>query len=63
MLKKISLSFGDFKKLYKYCKSQKILFISTPFDNESAIFLNKLGQKIFKISLSKRGKNFLCNGI
>ena len=50
MLKKISLTFTDFKKLHKYCKTQKITFISTPFDIDSAVFLNNLGQKIFKIS-------------
>ena len=63
MLEKISLSFVDFKKLYKYCKSQKILFISTPFDNESAIFLNKLGQKIFKISSGDLDNHLLLKTI
>lgn len=50
MLKKLELSEKDFKELFKYCKKRKIQFISTPFDEESALFLDRLGVGMFKIS-------------
>ena len=49
MLKKLELSYEQFKKLKRYCDNKKIMFLSTPFDLESADFLNALGLKIFKI--------------
>ena len=49
MLKKIELSEINHIKLFNYCKKKKIGFLSTAFDESSAIFLNKLGLKIFKI--------------
>ena len=49
MLKKNELTNTEFKKLFKYCKKKKIIFISTPKDLNSAKFLNKLGVSIFKI--------------
>jgi len=48
-LKKFQLSFDEFKRLSVYSNKKKIVFYSTPFDLESALFLNKI-QKIFKIS-------------
>jgi sialic acid synthase SpsE len=42
-------NFNDYLKLKKICKFYNIEFMSTPFDNESAIFLNKI-QKKFKIA-------------
>ena len=39
----------DYFKLKKICDHYKIEFMSTPFDNESALFLNKI-QKFFKIA-------------
>jgi len=50
MLKKYELSFDNFYFLKKYCDSINIIFLSTPFDEESAIFLNSLNIKAFKIS-------------
>lgn len=50
MIKKLELSRSDFKKLYEYCKKEKILFMSTPFGPKSAEFLHGLGMSIFKIS-------------
>ena len=47
--KKYSLSRDQFNKLARYCKKKKIIFFSTPFDLESAYFLNNI-QNIFKIS-------------
>ena len=49
MLKKLELSFKDFKKLFDYSKKIKIEFLSTAFDIDSLIFLKKIGQKKFKI--------------
>lgn len=50
MLKSLELSKAQFKELFFYCKKQNIMFLSTPFDYESARFLNKLGVSYFKIS-------------
>ena len=48
-LRKFQLSFDQFKNLSDYSKKKKIEFYSTPFDYESAIFLNNI-QSVFKIS-------------
>ena len=49
MLKKLELSFNDFKELKNYCDKKGIMFLSTPFDLESCDFLANLGMPIFKI--------------
>jgi len=49
MSKKISLTYGEFKKIKRYCKSKKIEFLSTPFDLKSIDFLKSLKMKYFKI--------------
>lgn len=49
MIKKLELSYDDFKELQKYCNEKKIMFLSTPFDLESADFLNSLNMPVFKI--------------
>ncbi len=48
-LKKFWFSYDQFRKLSEFCKKVGIIFFSTPFDVESAKFLNKI-QNIFKIS-------------
>ena len=48
-LKKFELSNIDFEKLAKFAKKKKLKFISTPFDLESAKFLNSIVD-YFKIS-------------
>ena len=48
MLKRLELSYDDFKELKLYCEKNKILFLSTADEEESASFLNNL-QDIFKI--------------
>lgn len=48
MLKKLELSYEDFKILKEYCDEKKIMFLSTPDETTSADFLNEL-QNIFKI--------------
>ncbi len=50
MLKELELSFDDFEELKKYCDEKEIIFLSTPFDIESARFLRDLGLDIFKIA-------------
>ena len=49
MIKKLELGVEDHKKLIKYCKKKGIVFLSSPFDNESIELLNKLKLEIFKI--------------
>lgn len=49
MLRKLLLSFDDFKKLYQYCCEKKIAFLSTPFDRESIYFLEGLNMRYWKI--------------
>lgn len=59
-------SFGreDFEELKKYCDMYRIEFLSTPFDIESAIFLNNF-MDVFKISSSditnKPFIEFICS--
>ncbi len=48
MLKKLELSYDDFKELKEYCDKREILFLSTPDEPSSADFLKDL-QEIFKI--------------
>jgi len=49
MIKKIVLTYEEFKKIKKYCKKKKIEFLSTPFDLRSIDFLKNLKMKYFKI--------------
>ena len=48
MLKKLELDKASHYRLFAYCKSLNIDFISTPYDIESAKFLNELGVLLFK---------------
>ncbi|MFA6013578.1 MAG: N-acetylneuraminate synthase [Gallionellaceae bacterium] len=48
MLKKLELTYADFRELKKYSDEKKITFMSTPDEIESATFLSDL-QEIFKI--------------
>jgi N,N'-diacetyllegionaminate synthase len=49
MLKKLELTVDDNKKLIDYCKKKKILFMSTPFDDNNADMLDDLGLEVFKV--------------
>lgn len=49
MLKKLELSFDDFKELKNYCNLKDIDFLSTAFDFESIEFLNSIGMDKWKI--------------
>jgi N,N'-diacetyllegionaminate synthase len=49
MGKKLELPFEAFRDLHEYCIDKGIIFLSTPFDYESADFLHKLPVPAFKI--------------
>ena len=49
MLKKLELTEQQFKTLFLYCKAKKLLFLSTPFDSQSAELLKKTRVSAFKI--------------
>ncbi|HEY8892342.1 MAG TPA: N-acetylneuraminate synthase [Clostridium sp.] len=50
MLKKLELTQENFIELQRYCIEKDIMFLSTPFDFESADFLASIGMVAFKIS-------------
>jgi N-acetylneuraminate synthase/N,N'-diacetyllegionaminate synthase len=50
LFKKLELSFDGFRALHKEAKRIGIEFLSTPFDEESADFLDELGVSAFKIA-------------
>src|SRR5436190_11393381 len=50
LFKKLELPFDAFRALYKEAKRLNIDFLSTPFDEESADFLDELGVQAFKIA-------------
>lgn len=49
MGKKLELPFEAFRELFHYCTHKGIMFLSTPFDYESADFLAELPVQAFKI--------------
>jgi len=49
MIKRLELSYDAFRQLKAYCDLQNIVFLSTPFDEESADFLTELDIPAFKI--------------
>lgn len=49
VIRKLELSGEVFRSLRDYCVKKGILFLSTPFDEESADFLDELGVPVFKI--------------
>ena len=52
LIKSLETSFNDQTKIFNYCKKKKITFLSTPYDEDSLLFLDKLGVTAFKISSS-----------
>lgn len=50
MIKKLELSDEVFRELADYAKKRKILFLSTPFDEESVDLLDRIGVHAYKIS-------------
>lgn len=49
MVKKLELSFDDFRELQAFSKEKGIQFLSTPFDLESIDFLNQLEMPFWKL--------------
>lgn len=49
MLKRLELSSEVHRELQEYCRQRDLLFLSTPFDEISADFLEELGMRAFKI--------------
>ncbi len=49
MLKGLELSQADHLALREYCRKKGIIFLSTPFDEQAADFLNSLKMPVFKI--------------
>ena len=49
MIKKLELSFAQFRELQKYSNERNILFLSTPFDLKSIAFLDSIDVPYFKI--------------
>jgi N,N'-diacetyllegionaminate synthase len=49
MLRKLELDLETHKILIQYCNERNIMFLSTPFDNESIDLLDELGVEVFKI--------------
>ena len=49
MLKKFELDAETHKQLISYCKKKSIMFLSSPFDQDSIKLLNNLGLETFKI--------------
>lgn len=50
MLKRLELTSQMHRDLFVYCEDREIIFLSTPFDEESADFLESLGVLAFKVS-------------
>ncbi len=49
MVKSLELSYTDSQDLRDYCQRQGILFLSTPFEEDSADFLDALDVPLFKV--------------
>lgn len=49
MVRKLELPPEAFRELKSYCAQRGILFLSTPFDDESADLLDELGMAAFKV--------------
>lgn len=49
MIKKLELSEDDFRDLSEYAKKAGIIFLSTPFDEESVDLLDQIGVPAFKV--------------
>lgn len=49
MVKKLELSFDQFREIQAYCRKKGILFLSTPFDLDSIDFLQEIDIPFWKI--------------
>lgn len=63
MIKRLELSFEEFKELKKYSDRKKIIFLSTPDDERSVDFLGELGVEAFKIGSGEITNLFILKKI
>ncbi len=49
MLRQLELTDAAHQELYDYCQHKGIIFLSTPFDAQSADLLDRLGMEMFKV--------------
>lgn len=63
LIKKLETSFDDQIKLFNYCKKKNIIFLSTPYDEESLNFLTQLNVAAFKISSSDTTNHLFLESI
>ncbi|HNR50445.1 MAG TPA: N-acetylneuraminate synthase [Deltaproteobacteria bacterium] len=49
MLRRLELGVEEHRELVRFCRSQRIMFLSTPFDEQSADLLESLGVPMLKI--------------
>ena len=73
LLKTRELSYQMHKKIIEHCKKQKIIFLSTPYDEESVDMLEKFKIKAYKVAstdnnnipllryIAKKGKPMLIS--
>ena len=50
LIKSLEMSFENQQRIFQYCKKKGIVFLSTPYDEKSVDFLNKLDVPLFKIA-------------
>jgi N,N'-diacetyllegionaminate synthase len=50
MIRRLQFTYDEFQKIKKYCDTRRIIFLSTPFDDESVDFLDSLEVPAFKIA-------------
>lgn len=50
LLKRLELTYEEFKEIKQYCDELDIEFFSTAFDSEAVIFLAEIGVDLFKVS-------------
>jgi N,N'-diacetyllegionaminate synthase len=63
IIKSLETNFIDQKKIFEYCNKKRIIFLSTPYDEKSADFLDSLGVLAFKISSSDLTNHFLLKHV
>jgi N,N'-diacetyllegionaminate synthase len=63
LLEKYKFTYDQFYNLKKYCDKINISFLATPFDNDSAEFLNDINTEVFKISSGDLNNFYLLNKI
>ena len=49
MVRKLMLSFDEYRQLKEYCDEKGVTFLSTAFDLESVDYLHSIGMKLWKI--------------